>query len=115
MPGAAGSYTLDYWVNIMPEAVRRLKAYLASDPTARPARRYTVGVCGQRFSFEHEAGPRLQWTSRWYEADFFIAPTHMNCDLVTNGRIIVRIERLGVLIGVVKDRRGFEPPNTVAQ
>jgi hypothetical protein len=31
----------------------------------------------------------------------------MNCDRALDGRIIARIERLGVLIGVVKDRRAL--------
>jgi hypothetical protein len=110
LPGAAGRYSMDYWVNIMPEAVGRLEAYIDRLP-AEPGRRYTVGVCGERFSFEHEANSRLQWTDGWYEADFFISPTHMNCERNTNGRVIVRIERLGVVVGVVKDRRGFPPPN----
>jgi hypothetical protein len=29
----------------------------------------------------------------------------MNCDRALNGKVIARIARLGVLIGVVKDRR----------
>jgi hypothetical protein len=105
--GADRRYAMDYWVNIMPEAVRGLEAYLArtaSDATARP---YTVGVCGERFAFEKYASPRLKWTPGWLEADFFIAPTHMNCDRLVLGKTVVAIERLGVVIGVVKDRRGF--------
>jgi hypothetical protein len=37
--------------------------------------------------------------------NLFYYPTHMNCDRAMDGRIIDRIERLGVVIGVVKDRR----------
>jgi hypothetical protein len=29
----------------------------------------------------------------------------MNCDRALDGKIVAKIERLGVLIGVVKDRR----------
>ena len=43
----------------------------------------------------------------WLEADFFIAPTQMNCDRLVDGRVIATIERFGVPIGVVKDRRGL--------
>jgi hypothetical protein len=66
-----------------------------------------VAVCGERLPFEQEAGPRLQWIDDWNKADFFIAPTHMNCDRALNGKVIARIARLGVLIGVVKDRRAL--------
>jgi len=48
----------------------------------------------------------LQFTRDWSHADFFIAPTHMNCDQVLRGRIVNVIERIGVPIGVVKDLRG---------
>jgi hypothetical protein len=108
LPGAAGRYETDYWVNIMPEAVGALERYVERLDAGDES--YLVGVCGERFSFEHEAHSRLRWSVGWYEADFFIAPTHMNCDRANNGNVVVRIERLGVLVGVVKDRRGFPPP-----
>jgi hypothetical protein len=112
LPGAARRYETDYWVNIMPAAVKDLEAYL--DEMDRQAgrlvpRHYTVGVCGERASFENEADRRLQWTPDWDHADFFIAPTHMNCDQVLRGRIVSSIERVGVPIGVVKDLRGLSP------
>ena len=106
LQGASGRYEMDYWVNTMSEAVRGLKTYL--DRTAgQSARIYTVGVCGERFAFERYADGRLKWTPGWLEADFFIAPTHMDCHRLVDGKIILSIERLGVPIGVVKDRRGF--------
>jgi hypothetical protein len=41
----------------------------------------------------------------WQQAEFFIAQTHMNCDRALDGKVIASILRLGVPIGVVKDRR----------
>ncbi len=111
LPGAGRRYETDYWVNIMPAAVKDLEAYLDTIDRHDPLRpqHFTVGVCGERVSFENEAHRRLQWTSDWSHADFFIAPTHMNCDQVLRGRIVNSIERVGVLIGVVKDLRGVSP------
>ncbi len=111
LPGAARRYETDYWVNIMPAAVKDLEAYLDKIDRHDPLRpqHFTVGVCGERVSFENEADRRLQWTSDWSHADFFIAPTHMNCDQVLRGRIVNSIERVGVLIGVVKDLRSVSP------
>lgn len=111
LKGAERRYSMDYWVAIMPEAVARLGAHLDRDTREPPGRPFTVGVCGERLSFEHEKDARMVWTPDWYEADFFIAPTQMDCDRANNGEVIVRIERLGVLIGVVKDRRGLMPPH----
>lgn len=106
LPGAAGRYEGDYWVTIMPEAVTDLEAYIAKiDAIGDHPQRYTVAVCGDRLPFEKEANSRLQWVSDWSQAEFFIAPTHMNCDRALSGNEIVRITRLGVKIGVVKDRR----------
>jgi hypothetical protein len=110
LPGAAGRYEMDYWVGVMPEAVERLQTHLEHEGAAASERRYTVGVCGERASFENAASRRLEWSRFWYEADFFIAPTQMGCDRVNNGDPVIKIERLGVLIGVVKDRRRFPSP-----
>jgi hypothetical protein len=115
LEGAARQFDTDYWVNIMPEAVDDLQAFLdrtEKDAGARPAPRYSVGVCGERVSFEKEIerDPRLEWTGDWKQADFFIAPTHMNCDRVLEGAVIATIQRLGVPIGVVKDRRAITRP-----
>ena len=68
-------------------------------------------MCSERVQFEKEADSRLEWTRDVDHADFFIAPTHMNCDRARNGRIIATVERLGVVIGVVKDRRAITHPN----
>ncbi|MCC6888674.1 MAG: glycosyltransferase family 39 protein [Hyphomicrobiales bacterium] len=105
--GAIRTYDTDYWVNIMPEAVRALEAHIARlERDGRPAKKtYTVGVCGEKTSFEHEKtlGLRLVTTEDWDNADFFIAPTHNACDARNAGRMIARIERMSALIGVVKE------------
>jgi hypothetical protein len=113
LEGASRRYATDYWVNTMPEAVKDLEHYL--DRSERPlgkqsVRRYSVAVCGERLPFEKVADGRLQWTRDWDHADFFIAPTHMNCDRALNGKIIATVERLGVPIGVIKDRRALVSP-----
>ncbi|MBS0249249.1 MAG: hypothetical protein JSR61_21755, partial [Proteobacteria bacterium] len=114
LSGASGRYVGDYWVTIMPEAVDDLEAYVAKlDAKGHHTQRYTVAVCGERLPFEKEANSRLQWVSDWSKAEFFIAPTHMNCDRALGGREISAIKRLGVTIGVVKDRRSLVTP-TVA-
>lgn len=112
LEGAARKFDTDYWVNIMPEAVDDLQAFLDrtdGKSSVRPVTHYSVAVCGERVSFEKEIerDPRLAWTGDWKQADFFIAPTHMNCDRVLEGAVIATIERLGVPIGVVKDRRSI--------
>jgi hypothetical protein len=114
LEGASRRFDMDYWSNIMPEAVNDLESFLEfGDRDAHgPLRRYLVAVCGPRESFEKEAkdDPRLIWTEEWDEADFFISSTQMNCDRRMPGETIATIERFGVPIGVVKDRRILARP-----
>jgi hypothetical protein len=108
LEGASGRYVTDYWVNIMPEAVKDLENVLQAE---RPgAHDYTVAVCGEKLPFEKRPHANLLWTPDWPKADFFIAPTHMHCDKVLAGKTIATIERLGVPIGLVKDRRAITRP-----
>lgn len=107
--GAFRRYDLDYWFNSMPEAIKLLEAYVKDmEPSGRAAQIYSVAVCGERLSFERTVTlPQLHWDfkSEWNQSEFFIAPTHMNCDQDLDGKIIGTIERLGVPIAYVKDRR----------
>ena len=108
LEGASRRFVTDYWVNIMPEAVDELHDFLdRTEPETAQTRPYRVAVCGERVSYEEYARPNLRWVKSidWRLADFYIAPTHMNCDRILAGKVIAKIERVGVTIGVVKDRR----------
>lgn len=110
LEGASRRFVTDYWVNIMPEAVEELHEFLdRTEPATAQTRVYRVGVCGERVAYEEYARPNLQWIQMWdwRLADFYIAPTHMNCDRNLDGKVIARIQRMGVTIGVVKDRRAL--------
>ncbi len=117
LEGASRRFVTDYWVNIMPEAVDELHDFLdRTEPATALTRPYRIAVCGERVSYEEYAHPNLQWIKMWdwRYADFYIAPTHMNCDRNLDGKVIAKIERMGVTIGVVKDRRdirvqGYKP------
>ncbi|HMA55360.1 MAG TPA: hypothetical protein VKP52_01335, partial [Pseudolabrys sp.] len=61
--GAARRFDMDYWVNVMAEAVNNLDAYVTElDKVGGHSRRYTVAVCGERVPFEERHSARLQWT-----------------------------------------------------
>ena len=118
LDGASRRYDLDYWFNSMPEAIGELEAYLRrTEPvdTGRPAQVYSVAVCGERLAFEKSRKlPQLQWDFKqeWDQSEFFIAPTHLNCDADLDGKIVATVERLGVTIAYVKDRRALMQPIT---
>jgi hypothetical protein len=117
--GALPNYEADYWVNVMHEAVGELEAFIART-NKDPNKTFTVAVCGERLAFEKEAHAPLQYSADWDRADFFLAPTQMDCDRTMNGKTVVTIERLGALIGVIKDMRGIPiearwPPVEIAR
>jgi hypothetical protein len=107
LPGAAGRYATDYWNNFLPEAVARLEAFVAQlDREGGGVRRsYNIAGCMEQVQFEHAASDRFRWTDVWEDAHFFVSTTHMACDNMLDGKVIVAVERQGVVIGVVKDRR----------
>ena len=115
LQGAAQRYDTDYWVNAMHEMVVMLENHLDRENASQP-RWYYVAVCGERLPFEKEAEMhrgRLRWADGDDPADFFIAPTHQGCDKAVDGRPIITIERLGVPIAVIKDRRAITQPHLV--
>ena len=112
LEGASRRFDMDYWSNVIPEAVDSLEAFLNQKERGTPGAgltRYTVGVCAERESFENEAKDdnRLVWVEEWEDADFFISSTQMDCDKRMAGETIATIQRFGVPIGVVKDRRAI--------
>ena len=122
LEGAYRRYDMDYWFNSMPEAIHELEAFVRNKthPEALQAPKiYSVAVCGERLSFDRTVTlPQLRWDfrSEWDESEFFIAPTQMNCDRDLDGEIIGTVERFGVPIAYVKDRRAIvkAPVATVA-
>jgi hypothetical protein len=120
LQGASRNYDLDYWFSSMPEAINRLEAYLRrtapGDPNW-PTEVYSVAVCGERLPFEKAVTlPQLHWDfmAEWNQSQFFIAPTQLNCDRDLDGEIVGTVERLGVIIAYVKDRRALTPPVATA-
>ena len=113
LQGASRRYDLDYWFNSMPEAIHLLEAYLrrtAPLDANWSTETYSVAVCGERLPFEKTVTlPQLHFDfkPRWEQSEFFIAPTHMNCDRDLDGNVIGVVERLGVPIAYVKDRRAI--------
>jgi hypothetical protein len=120
LQGASRRYDLDYWFSSMPEALHQLEAYLRrtepADPS-RPGQIYSVAVCGDRLAFEKTVTlPQLHYDfkPRWDQSEFFISPTQLNCDGDLDGKVIATVERLGVVIAYVKDRRALVRPTATA-
>ena len=104
----------------MPEAIGVLEAYLrrtAPDDAGRSTQVYSVAVCVERLPFEMAFTlPLLRcvFMPHCDQSQFFIAPTQLNCDRDLDGEIIGAVERLGVTIAYVKDRRALTLPAATA-
>jgi hypothetical protein len=113
LEGAFRRYDMDYWFNSMPEAIHLLEAYLRTEKPldeTQPLKIYSVAVCGERLTFDRTVTiSQLQWDFRpaWEDSEFFIATTQMNCDRDLDGEIVGTVERFGVPIAYVKDRRAI--------
>lgn len=122
LPGAFRRYDLDYWFNSMPEAIRMLETFVRNEAPAEAFKApmiYSVAVCGERLPFDQTVTLtqlHFDFRSEWDESEFFIAPTQMNCDRDLDGDIVATVERFGVPIAYVKDRRAIvkRPVVTVA-
>ena len=103
--GSAGRWERDYWASSVREAALALNAFVARE--GKPGAHYTVAVCAEPLQAEVWLAPDLAVTRDWWRADFFIAPTHMDCDGALQGGEVARVERAGDILAVVKDRRAL--------
>ena len=104
--GANGKYELDYWSNFTREAVDQLTEHLAAQNGGRlPDRAFRVGLCTSPWPLRAYAPAQFKLTKDWRSADFVIATTNTNCHAWADGKTIIEVARLGVVLGVVKDRR----------
>jgi hypothetical protein len=104
--GAEGAYELDYWGNSLLEATKDLADYIAMEYGDKPIGKvYKVAVCGHRLSAAYFFPDYMEFTKKLDEADFLVAFTQGNCQRHFEGRQIITVERFGVALSVVKDRR----------
>jgi hypothetical protein len=114
--GAQRKFKLDYWANSYAEAVQGLEKYLYAKYGANfEDQEFTVAVCGPPISADYYFPPNFRFTRRRAQADFFIAFTKDNCDRSLPGRPIYRVERVGVLLSIVLDRRDLLARQPIAK
>ncbi len=114
--GAVGRYELDYWGQAYREAATLLAEQLAEEQgPGKPPTGYRVASCGPRHSIEPFLKPGLTWTGDAETADFYLAGSRGDCARWSETeKVLVRVERLGVTLCTVLDRRrgaagaGFE-------
>jgi hypothetical protein len=107
--GAEGRFELDYWGTSVAQAAEELAAYAeATEGDRNHTRRYKVLVCAHPLSAMYFLPKRFELTTTIAEGDFFIGMTLSDCDHSVAGRPVIRVERFGATLAVVKDRRDLK-------
>ena len=89
-------------------ASQKLEEHLTRESGGRPiTRTYRALVCGYPLSALYFFPPYVKYTTVAAEADFYVSFTYDNCDRKLDGRLIAEVERDGVALSVVKDRRSI--------
>ncbi len=108
LKGAEGEFELDYWGNSLLEATRGLAEFVEAEYGGPPpAGAYKVWVCGHPLSAGYFFPPYLTLTKTHADADFLISFTQADCHKRFKGKQILAVERFGVALSVVKDRRAL--------
>lgn len=100
---AAGRWEVDYWSSSLREAAQFLNAYVANEN--RPHARYEAAVCAVPLQGRAYLDNAFHVTVDWLRADFFITALYQGCENAMKGSVIGTVERLGVPLAIVLDRR----------
>lgn len=107
--GAFGRYESDYWGSSFKEAAQKIQDYVAKEGGVPPGKIYKIAICGPWDSAMIYLPPNYQPVIANEPAEFFLSTTRWMCQDMRPGKEIIRIERMGVPLSIVKDLRpGYE-------
>lgn len=100
----------DYWSS----ALRAAADQLTELPLPARDQPYWVAACVDTPQIEPYLDGRFSVTRRWEEADFFLSTTNMHCHEVMKGKRVGGVQRQGMWLAVVKDRRQLQGDDRMA-
>jgi hypothetical protein len=109
VPGAFGRYELEYWGSSFKEAAQDIQNYVAKEGGVPPGKIYRVAICGPWDAAMIYLPPDYEPVLASDPAEFFLSTTRWMCQNMRTGKTIIRIERMGVPLAVVKDLRDQKP------
>jgi hypothetical protein len=116
LTGAHGRFPTDYWGNAMREATRELMDYLESGAGGCALRTARVWSSGHPMSTAAFLEPPAVYVPQPWQADFlvvfahYVGPDPTFLDRSYDGVPLFAVERLGVPLVVVRDRRALTHP-----
>jgi len=109
VPGAYGRYESDYWGSSFKEAAQKIQALVASEGGVPPGKIFKIAICGPWDSAMIYLPPDYEPVVANEPAEFFLSTTRWMCQDMRPGKEVIRIERMGVPLAIVKDLRdGYE-------
>ena len=103
--GAFGKYELDYWGSSFKEAAEKLQKIVQSEGGVPAGKIYRVAICGPWSSAMIYLPPDYEPVMAAEPAEFFLSTTRWMCQNMREGREIVRVERMGAPLSIIKDLR----------
>ncbi|MDD2325182.1 MAG: glycosyltransferase family 39 protein [Alphaproteobacteria bacterium] len=109
--GGYSDYEMDYWSSSFKEASEELLAYIEHTGTKPKdgGNIFKLAICGSHEAATLYLPPTIQGVDSEADADFFLATTRWQCQDMRNGHEIIRIQRMGVPLSIIKDVRFFPP------
>ena len=104
--GAYGRYASDYWGSSFKEAAQKIQYLVAKEGGVPPGKIFTIAICGPWDAAMIYLPPDYEAVTANKPADFFLATTRWMCQDMRPGKEVIRVERMGVPLAIVKDLRG---------
>jgi hypothetical protein len=104
--GAYGRYESDYWGSSFKEAAQKIQDLVASEGGVPPGKIFKIAICGPWDSAMIYLPPDYEPVVANEPAEFFLSTTRWMCQDMRPGKEVIRVERLGVPLSIVKDLRG---------
>jgi len=104
--GGFGKYELDYWGSSFKEAAEKLQDYVAKEGGVPPGKLTRIAICGPWSSAMIYLPPDYEPVIANEPAEFFLSTTRWMCQNMRPGKEIIRVERMGAPLSIIKDLRG---------
>ena len=111
VPGIYGKYELDYWGASFKEAAQQLQQFVNHEGGIPPGKIYRIAICGPWDAAMIYLPPDYDSVVANKPAEFFLSTTRWMCQNMRQGKEIIRIEREGVPLSIIKDLRGLPAEN----
>jgi hypothetical protein len=103
--GAYGRYESDYWGESFKEAAEKIQVIVAKEGGVPSGKIFRVAVCGPWDSAMIYLPPDYERVDAKAPAEFFLSTTRWMCQNLRPGKEIIRVERMGAPLSIVKDLR----------